>query len=211
MEGDVIVGQRQTLFVHAGVRAAVHHQSHINVPEAAVFPHGHLGAEGFLCGSAVNHQLEGLVDTGVFQRHGGTAYAGTLHMVAAAVAKIPQGIVFAQQTDPGTALALLPGCPESGGPVLQAPLYGKAVFFQIVLQQSGGKELLAVVFGIVKDLIGHGKQPIRLGLYKAIQFFFHENPPEWIPSPKDRRGYLCFCLILFRVCPQPQWLGRRRR
>ena len=155
----------------------MHHQGHVDVPEAAVLPHGDLGPPGLLSGGAVDHQLKGLVEAGVLQGNGGAADAGPLHLVAAAVAQLAQGVVLAQQPDPGAALPLFPGGAEGGGPAGQAALDLKAVFLQVVLQQAGGEMLLPIILGIVKDAVRHVQQPLGLIYDELIQCFLHDKTP----------------------------------
>ena len=98
--------------------------------------------------------------------------------MAAAVAQAPQGIVFAQKANAGTAIPLAPGGPEGSGPVLQAPLYLKSVLLQIVLQHCRGVILLSVILRVVVDLVGHGKQGLLLLLDQFIQLLFHLRLPH---------------------------------
>ncbi len=118
LKGDKIVGQCQTLLVYTGVRPAVHHQCHINIPKVSQLPHRHFRAAGLLRRSPVHHQLEGFLKPSLLQGDGGGADTGALHVVAAAVAQAPQRVVLTQQADPGPALSLAPGGPEGGGPAL---------------------------------------------------------------------------------------------
>ena len=66
VEDDLIAIHRQALFVHTGVRSAVHHQGYIDVTEVSVIPHGDFGAPGLLGRGSVDYHLKGFGDSGVF-------------------------------------------------------------------------------------------------------------------------------------------------
>ena len=134
VEGHPEILKSHGLYVHAGIRRAVHHKGNVNVLEAAVFLHDDLSADALLRRGAVNHDLIGLIPRQLLDAQGGSDNSGPLHVVAAAMSH-GQSIVFRQQSKGGAAISLLIHRAEGSLHTAYAALHLKAIFLQAVHQK----------------------------------------------------------------------------
>ena len=175
VEGDGEFGHGHGLDVHSGGGGAVHHQGHVDVLETALLQHPQLAVGGLFRGGAVHHNGEGAVAGTVLQRLGSSHNGGTLHVVAAGVAKALQSVVLTQKADAGTALAVAELGPEGGFHPAGAGLHLEAVLGQVVSQLFLGVKLLKAQLGVVKNTVRHSGQRGTLCLHSLKQVLFQGN------------------------------------
>ena len=175
VEGDGKFGHGHGLDIYGGGGGAVHHQSHVDVLEAALFQHPQLAVGGLLRGGAVHYNGEGAVAGTVLQRLGGPNDGGTLHMVAAGVAQALQGVIFTQKADAGAALAVAELGPEGGLHPAGAGLHLEAALGQVVGQFFLGVELLKAQLGVVENTVRHSGQRGALCFHSLEQMLFQRD------------------------------------
>ncbi len=128
LERHHVARQGQAADIRSGGRGRVHHQGHVDVLEASVLQHDDLAAHRFLRGRPVYDKPVRKLLHPFLDSHRRSRDGRPLHMVAAGVPDVLEGVVLAEQTYGRPGGSVYVGGAERGRKAPRSPLYGEPSF-----------------------------------------------------------------------------------
>ena len=173
----------------------MHHKREVNILETAVFEHDDFSANGLFRRRAIYDDTARQAAGDCFcERNGGAQMERPLQVMPAAVPNALEGIIFAEQADPGPAFAVLPNRAERGREPSNPELDCKAVCAQVLGLKQRWPCILRADFGVVANKIGHGKQVLShcVNALKTVALSFGfslmQNAGNEMPGSTSLKG-----------------------
>ena len=140
--------------------ARVDHHGGVHLVKDACLGHGHLSAEVLLGRGSHDPYPSAQLADDRFQRRSGPHADGRDQVMAAAMANLRQGVVFAEIGDGGAGLSGIVSA-DKAGRNHKSGLYIEALLFQHPSQQGHGFEFLVANFGVAVHLLNGGHIPVQ--------------------------------------------------